>query len=449
MDQRQLMDWPPTSRAVDAARRSGLFTSGPVVAARAPGRLDVMGGIADYTGSLVCEMPLAVAAAAVVQRRDDDQIVCRSEQAGRCVTLSVAALSVSDAAAVRAIFDRDDAWASYPIGCWWHLHQSGANVSGCTILIDSDVPLGGGVSSSAAIEVATMTALCELFAVTMSPMQLAAACQTVENHVVGAPCGVMDQATACLGRHGGMLELLCQPDPAGLPAQVLGDVEVPPQCAFVGIHSGVSHEVSGDPYTDTRVAAFMGQRILSDATPHDWLANIDPESYQRELRDTLPQTMTGEAFIKQYTATRDPVTKVQPDRTYHVRAAVDHHVLEMTRVRRFVALLRQRPCTDAHLREAGELMLESHRSYGDNARLGHAMTDLIVEMAMAIDGVYGAKITGGGCGGTVALLIRDDPAVRHAIENLRSRYTRDTGRPTLLFVGTSPGAAAIRLETLS
>ncbi len=452
MAQHELMNWPPVERALRAARASGLFGAAHVTVARAPGRLDIMGGIADYTGSLVCEMPLAVAAVAVVQKRDDERVVCRSEQSGLVVSRGVEELSHPDPQRIREAFGRDEVWARYPMGCFWHLAQRGHAIGGCTILIDSDVPLGGGVSSSAAIEVATMTALSALFGVTLAPMPLAAACQAVENLVVGAPCGVMDQVTSCLGQQGCMIELLCQPDDHGLPAQVLGDVQIPPRHAFIGVHSGVNHEVSGDPYTDTRVAAFIGQRILSDLAPDDptraWLANIDRAVYLRELRAAVPQTMSGQAFIDRYQRTHDPVTTVRPDRTYHVRAALDHHVLEMSRVREFVAHLRATPPAIAHLRAAGKLMVESHRSYSDHARLGHAMTDRIVELAMQIDGVYGAKITGGGCGGTVAMLIRDEAEVFVAIDALRQRYTRESGRPTILFHGTSPGAVAMGAMTL-
>src|SRR5690606_37465963 len=117
-----------------------------------------------------------------------------------------------------------------------------------------------------------------------------------------------------------------------------------------------------------------------------------------------------------------------------------------TRVRRFTALLDQagRDDDDRALRRAGRLMLASHWSYGLRASLGHRETDRLVRMARAIGptgGCYGAKITGGGGGGTVALLIRDEPAVFAAIENLRHEYTRQTGRDTVLFAQSGPGAA--------
>lgn len=462
MSQMDLMRSAPMPRLCASVASSGLFVEGTVTLARAPGRLDVMGGVADYTGSLVCEMPLAAAAGAVVQSRADGRVVCRSGQASSTAEVSLASLRTRDPLAVRKLIGGDDAWARYAIGCvWWLMAHAGADFKGVTILIDSDVPLGGGVSSSAAIEVATMSALAALAGVTVEPLTLAVACQAVENHVVGAPCGVMDQVTSSMGVAGSMLEILCQPRDAGSPpAQVLGQVAVPRGYAFVGVHSGVRHEVSGDPYTDTRVAAFMGQKILAARFPQHvkdpFLANVDAVIYQREMRATLPDEMAGDAFIAEYGRTNDPVTTVKAGTRYRVRAATDHHAMEMGRVRAFVSHLKSAASGGAGVEQAitqaGALMYESHRSYGDCANLGHAMTDLIVELAKAIGdkrGIYGAKITGGGCGGTVALLIRDDDAARGEVESLRREYTQRSGRTTTLFAGSSPGAAAMGTRTVA
>ena len=459
MNTSRLLDLAPAPRLRTALAESSLFApAAPIVVARAPGRLDVMGGIADYTGSVVCEMPLSIAAVAAAQARDDLQIVCRSVQTQRTVSMSVGQFLVGDPLWIRNLFDKADAWARYPAGCaWWLLRQDGSlrrRVRGVTILIDSDVPLGGGVSSSAAIEVATMSALAALWSVSLAPLRLAVACQEVENRVVGAPCGVMDQVTSALGEQASMLELLCQTGGDGLPAQVLGQVHVPEGYAFVGVHSGVHHEVSGDPYTDTRVAAFIAQKILEveqNVRPDGGhLANIAADNYQRRLRATLPETLAGQAFIDRYGKTNDAVTTVRPTANYPVRAAADHHVLEMARVRRFIDLLKDNSgdpaALDRRMTQSGGLMIESHHSYGQCAHLGHAMTDKLVEMVQALgpaQGFYGAKITGGGGGGTVAILIRDRPKVRQRVNQLREQYTRDTGRPTMLFDASGPGCAAL------
>ncbi len=450
---------PPMPRLIESLSSTGLFRAGSVVIARAPGRLDVMGGIADYSGSLVCELPLLCAAGVGAQRREDDRIICRSAQMDRTVEIDAVALTDRDPAAVRQLVPDADAWARYPVGCVWWMVQHGAPADGLTLLIDSDVPLGAGVSSSAAIEVAVMTALCRLFDRPMSSMSIAAACQHVENHVVGAPCGVMDLVTSAMGVADAMLEILCQQDEEGLPASVLGHVPVPEGLRFIGIHSGVTHEVSGDPYTDTRVAAFMAQKIAAAMMDPDptagYLANINAVHYRTGIRNRLPETMTGEAFLAEYGGTNDPVTVVSPDKTYPVRAAADHHVLEMSRTGLFIGLLRdldRRPEERTSVIEsAGQLMYESHHSYGDNARLGHPMTDRLVAMVAEVGptaGFYGAKTTGGGGGGTVAILMRDDDAARDTVTNIRKRYEAETGRETILFDRSGPGAAAVGVETI-
>lgn len=429
---------------------------GAVHVARAPGRLDVMGGIADYTGSVVCQMPLRIDAAAAVQRRNDGLVVCISQQTAGDVVLQAADLRDLDALALRHKIGSEHAWAGYTAGClaWLMKHYPLPEMhDGATLLVDSDVPAGGGVSSSAAIEVATMTALASLFDVKLTAMQLAAGCQNVENHVVGAPCGVMDQVVSSQGQKESLLEILCQPAPDGMPAIVQGVRRIPAGYAFVGIHSGVRHEVRGDPYGDTRVAAFMAQKIIRTDSPEhndlEHLANLPLSEYENDLRPLLPMTITGSGFITQYESTGDTATTLDPQKSYHVRDAADHHVREMHRVTRFISLIKQTDKQDEDARrqsmiEAGKLMNQSHRSYSQCARLGHELTNLLATMLLEAGtnhGIFGCRVTGGGCGGTVAILIRDQPQTRQRLNDIRKNYETQTGRHSMLFTGTSDGSA--------
>ncbi len=443
----------PVDRLLNVLDDDRDFAGRAVTLARAPGRLDVMGGIADYTGSRVCQWPLREAAAAAVARRDDGAIVATSAGYEAAVDVSVSSLDETDPATVRDAVEGRQRWARYPIGCaWWLLRQCGHR-GGWTVRLDSDVPAGAGVSSSAAIEVATMHALCGLERIEIEPMVLAAACQYVENHVVGAPCGVMDQATAVAGCESRLLELLCQPDEQGMPARMLGHVPVPSGYRFVGIDSGVTHEVSGDPYTDTRIAAFMGARILgalkAPGADAGWLARVDAAAYEAQFRARLPVAMAGGEFIEAYGDTGDTVTRVDPAKQYSVRDATDHHVREMGRVTRFGDLLREAaadaPIAHESLCEAGRLMLQSHESYGRCAYLGHPLTDALVERVIdagAEGGLFGARITGGGCGGTVGILMRDDADTFERVRRIQHEYERESGRRTRLFDRSGPGALA-------
>lgn len=433
-----------------------------VFIARAPGRLDVMGGIADYTGSLVCEMPLAEAAACALQQRDDHTLMIHSyNQTGAAGRFQMALGDFSGTASllpltdVRKLFTGANHWAGYVAGAYYILRKYrhlSPQALGANIAIYSTVPLGGGVSSSAALEVAALSAIVAAYHIVLDPLELAVLAQRVENEVVGAPCGVMDQVTSALGKENQLLLLHCQPH------TIEGYSALPAGVTMLGINSGVKHSVGGSAYRDTRVAAFMAHgillRLLKDlGVDHDplqgYLANVPAEAYRQRIRALLPAEMRGQDYLDQYGPTVDKVTSVDPKRVYHVQAAADHHVLEAQRVRDFVALLRDGKAGSVeHLTQAGALMLAAHESYGNNAKLGCAETDLLVRLVMARgpkQGFYGAKITGGGSGGTVAVLCQDTPACAAVIAEIVKEYQQQTGIVPQVLRGSSPGATEVQV----
>lgn len=395
----------------------------PVWVGRAPGRLDVMGGIADYSGSLVLQLPLALAAVAYVQHRNDGRVLIESRadatllgnQRAAYATRDVCELGV-DSVTVRAIVNQDpaSAWAAYIVGALTILvQQTGVNLSGgVTIVVDSDVPLGKGVSSSAAIEVATMRAVAASCGREVEGTTLALWCQMVENLIVGAPCGIMDQMTAACGTADTLLALRCQ------PAQLLPGIVLPADLSVWGIDSGVRHSVGGTDYTSVRVAAFMGLRIL-EAHAHEhgfsnthwngYLANITPSEYQHAYADVLPLAMTGADFIRRYGSHGDSITVIDPARDYSVRQSAIHPIFEHHRVQLYAHLVHGYRDTATAV-VLGELMYQSHQSYSASG-LGSDATDAIVAAVRHAGpsmGLYGAKITGGGSGGTVAILGHPD-----------------------------------------
>lgn len=290
-------------------------------------------------------------------------------------------------------------------------------------------------------------------------MQVAALCQWVENHVCGAPCGIMDQAVSAVGRKGALLKLLCQPH------ELKGYMAVPEGMRFVGIDSGVRHAVGTGQYIQTRCAAFMAHAMILDrmramgrmarrelvSDPmRGHLANLSPDDYKMLFREHLPEEMSGEAFLGKYGATTDAVTVVNPSHAYAVRGAADHHVLEAMRVRNFVTHLEaaatmpvgsdERGLT---LDKAGHLMYASHLSYTNDAQLGDDGCDLLVKLVRQREkaGLYGAKITGGGAGGTVAVLLEDNERAAGAIEAVMAAYENETGKKPVLLDGSSDGGA--------
>ena len=432
--------------------------------ARAPGRLDVMGGIADYSGSLVLQLPLAVATTAVLLPTDEPTIQVLSVRSNRrpfrfsMPLHAVTRGELRDAFALAAWFAarEDDRWASYVIGvvhaCLVRRDVADVEQSGgFHLLIESEVPEGKGVSSSAALEVACLSVIAARYGVEMSGEEIATSSQWAENHIAGAPCGIMDQMTSACGRRDRLLRLRCQ------PGTVEGHVDIPDGFRFYGIDSGIRHAVTGSDYGTVRTAAFMGYRLIADVAGlpssidagnvreldtrwSGYLANITPAEFESQFSAQLPERMTGAEFLRRYDGITDTVTRVQPERVYAVRQSTAHPVYENARVTRFAELLAAlRPGADDVALEMGELMAESHASYGA-CGLGSEGTDRLVELvrrAGPAAGLFGAKITGGGSGGTVAVLGRSDAEA--AVREIARSYARESGREAEVFVGSGPG----------
>ena len=452
----------------------------PIAGARAPGRLDVLGGVADYSGSLVLEMPLACAACAAWQWRSDRQIKVMSvspDGQSLSATLSLDIL-VNDDGTVKELQEvskaltasKEDRWAAYVVGCYFvllkaytqvtagktdeHLGQAGAN-----ILICSDVPAGAGVSSSAALEVASMSALCAAAGIEPSDMTLAAWCQRVENEIVGAPCGIMDQVTSALGNNNHLLVLQCQPH------TLLGHQATPPGWKFVGIDSCVKHSVGGGEYTRARVGAFMGLKIIqleSGGKPKgNYLCRLSVDEFNA-FKEQIPEKITGAEYSELYGLLPDTITRVADTETYYPRSCAEHPVLENDRVKRFYAIMEYAtsryqdelegrtaedplpgPDRDV-LTAAGQLMYAAHESYSIRLNLGSPETDLLVSLVRQYGpehGLYGAKITGGGAGGTVAILAEaGSQRADAALEKICDAYVEATGKIPRTFNGSSPGA---------
>ena len=438
-----------------------------LIVARAPGRLDVMGGIADYSGSLVLELPIAEATFVALQKDETRRlrVVSLMENETRVVSFEMPFADIErddqpiEYDEARRYFNNDTTphWAAYVAGVFLVLmRELGVRFNeGARLLIWSRVPEGKGVSSSAALEVGTMSAVAAAFDLDVAPRELALLSQRVENLVVGAPCGVMDQMTSACGEENQLLALLCQ------PAELLGTILLPEDLDVWGLDSGVRHSVGGGDYGSVRVGAFMGYRIIAELSglsaeqsgetvvisdPHwgGYLANLSPLEFEEKFANRLPESLLGEEFLARYGGTTDTVTSIEPRRTYAVRAPAAHAVYENSRVQKFAELLRQHPSGSLQREREllGELMYESHASYSA-CGLGSAGTDELVELVKTAGvgvGLYGAKITGGGSGGTVAVLGRRDAGP--AIANVAHRYAEKTGHKPYIFSGSSPGSAA-------
>ncbi|XP_016580261.1 L-arabinokinase isoform X3 [Capsicum annuum] len=483
-----------------------------IFVSRAPGRLDVMGGIADYSGSLVLQMPTRESCHVAIQRNHPSKhklwkhAQARQPKEGPTAVLQIVSFGsefgnrgptfdmdlsdfMEDGRPITYekaynYFARDPAqkWAAYVAGTILVLiTELGIRFEdSISILVSSGVPEGKGVSSSAAIEVASMTAVAASHGLNLDPRHLALLCQKVENHIVGAPCGVMDQMASACGEANKLLAMVCQ------PAEVLGLVDIPPTIRFWGIDSGIRHSVGSSDYKSVRVGAFMGRKIIKSSasvelhsslsnisTPQqinglnpddadadgrnlleteaslDYLCNLSAHRYEASYATRLPESLSGRDFVEKYLDHDDSVTTIDKECNYAVRAPTRHPIYENFRVKAFKALL-SAAVSNYQLSALGELMYQCHYSYSA-CGLGSNGTDRLVNLVQEMQHsksseseggtLFGAKITGGGSGGTICVIGRNCLRSNEQLIEIQQRYKAATGFLPYVFEGSSPGAA--------
>jgi len=436
----------------------------PVYSASSPGRLDVMGGIADYSGSLLLQMPIAEKTTVSIQLRDDRIFRISSAHAGAqereaLINLDITPKETDEEFREHIRSQQGGEWATYVVGCFIILNrQTGIPITGADMFISSDVPVGKGVSSSAALEVATMLAIMRAYGMEPDRILLPLWAQQVENRISGAACGLMDQLSVCLGEKKKLLPLICQPH------TVLEALPIPAGVQFSGLDSGVRHAVEGASYGDVRTAAFMSYSIIAaehgigpevirqacltgsrSTLPYGgYLSNIPISIFEQRYASSIPVFMKGSDFLTRFGGTIDTETQVDPVKTYALSACARHPVHEHSRVSSFARLLSSySKSRDKYelLCAMGELMMQSHASYS-MVGLGNPRTDEIVDMvreAGPAKGVYGARISGGGSGGTVVVMTAGKEG-KAALRDLYTGYRRKYGRGICLFSGSSDGA---------
>ena len=355
-----------------------------------PGRVNLIGG-PDYNEVFVLPFALGAGVCAAASRRSDRRIAVTSRQAAdEPVVLDIDALEPGSAAG----------WAAYPAGVAWALRQAGYLAGGADVAIDADLPAGAGLSSSAALECSVALALTELYQLPVPRRELAALARRAENDFAGVPCGIMDQMAALLGRTGHALLLDCR---TGNQAAVPLD----PAAAgltLVVIDTRARHALADGRYAARRqaceqAASLLGVRSLRDVTG-------DPGALARLTEPSL-------------------------------RRLAGHVVAENRRVLRAAELLRA-----GDQAAIGELLTVSHRSLRDEFRVSWPQADAAVEAAIDA-GAVGARMTGGGFGGSVVALLDAERAgpVRTAITRSFTRH----GWPAPRYLDAIPSDGARRL----
>ena len=433
--------------------------SRPVYISRAPGRLDLMGGNVDYTGGLVFQATIREATWAAAQRRNDDRIVFwnpQMKEEGWLDRVEFEFSSLTDEVQTRhqANQSKQIGWTAYVLGVFYLLRKKFPEqvTSGASIYLHSEVPLNKGVSSSAAVEVATMKAAAAAYGIALQGIELAEMCQWVENVIAQSACGIMDQAASVLGDEGFVLPLVCQP----CNAQPL--VKLPQGLRSWAIDSGVRHAVTGVEYEAARASAFVGYRMIchkehlpltldeSGRIPrfveprwNGYISNVSPSVFRSRYESELPLVISGEEILSLNTTHVDPFTSIRPGVNYRVRACTRYAIEENQRIELFVELARSSTSENA-FRLMGDLMFQSHWSYSE-CGLGCEATDVLVDLVReecASGKLYGAKVTGGGGGGAVAVLGPEDGDA--AIRRVAAKYAEGRGFQPYVFEGSSMGA---------
>ncbi|MFF4473395.1 galactokinase [Streptomyces sp. NPDC001599] len=336
----------------------------------APGRVNLIGEHTDYNDGFVMPFALPHQAVAAVSRREDGVLRLHSADIDADpVELRVADLTPGS----------DKSWTAYPSGVLWALREAGHELTGADVHLASTVPSGAGLSSSAALEVVLALALNDLYALGLRGWQLARLCQRAENVYVGAPVGIMDQtASAC-----------CQAGHAlFLDTRDLSQRQIPFDLAAEGmrllvVDTRVKHSHSEGEYGKRRAGCEKGAALLG----------VDA------LRD-VPY------------AGLDAALERLGDEE-EVRRLVRHVVTEDQRVERVVSLLES-----GDTRAIGAVLVEGHASLRDDFRISCPELDLVVDTALA-SGALGARMTGGGFGGSAIVLVEaaDVDAVTKAVED--------------------------------
>src|SRR5579862_663842 len=330
----------------------------PIWVARAPGRLDVMGGNVDYTGGLVLQGLLREAIWVAVQPRQEDRVTISNPGAskfGWAPYLEFHTSEFKDVETIRSGCERIPGarWAAYVLGALHFLQRFHRphHFTGMDIFIASDLPPNKGVSSSAALEVAMLKASSAALGIGLDGVSLASAGQWVENVVVGAACGIMDQAAIVLGEEGRLLPLLCQ------PCQPFSPVKLPAGVCIWGIDSMVPRATMGTAYEVARAAAFMAYKLIcrsagivvvreeevqiprwTDVQWHGYLSNLEPSEFRSEYERSLPESLSGRDFLALAGEHADPFTRIDPAQEYPIRAAARYAVEENFRVQTLAAV---------------------------------------------------------------------------------------------------------------
>jgi galactokinase len=364
---------------------------------RAPGRANLMGEHTDYNQGLVLPFAIAQGVTVAAVRRDDGMLVLRSRQASaESSTIALDSLAPGSVTG----------WAAYPAGVAWALRDAGYQVPGATIDINSDLPVGAGLSSSAGLECSTALALTGLAGLSVPRRELVETARRAENDFIGVPSGIMDQSASLLCEAGHALLLDCR-----------------------------TLEISQVPFDPA--AAGAGLLVINTRAEH---AHAGGDYARRRAESEEAARRLGVPFLGCLTDADDAGRLADPV----LRGRARHVITDNARVLAAVDLLRSASADPGVYRKIGALLSEAHRSLRDDFEISWPQADVTVDAAIAA-GALGARMIGGGFGGSVLALVPADagPAVRAAIADEFMRHSWVAPE----FIETVPSGGAGRADT--
>jgi galactokinase len=355
------------------------FGAPPDLVVRSPGRVNLIGEHTDYNDGFTLPVALDLGTDVAVRRRADGLLRTVARR-----------LDATDSRRVDALRPTEGPeWARYVAGAAALLRQRRGNLPGADLLIDSDLPIGAGLSSSASLELGVLVALLGLTTAAIDRTELARLGQRVENEIIGVRSGIMDQLAIACGVAGSALLIDCR-------TLTTETVPLPAGIRILVLDSAVPRTLAGSAYNTRRAECEAGLRRLQDVAPQ-----------LRALRDVTPDLLAEHGFR---------LTDVELRRARHV-------VTENARVQASAAALRA-----GDVETFGRLMVDSHASLRDDYAVSGPELDRLVDIAVATPGVLGARLTGAGFGGCAVALATADSADR-AAETIPARYRDATGRP--------------------
>jgi galactokinase len=383
-------------KAREVAREFELRFGGEPRVSRAPGRVNLIGEHTDYNDGFV--MPAALEFATLVAAAP------RADRRLRVYSLNLEAMGELDLDAPGAAGRHD--WSDYVFGAAVMLERSGRRLKGADLVVSTDVPLGAGLSSSAALEVSAAHALLAAAGLEFEPVAIAKICQQAENDYVGMRCGIMDQYVSACGVKGNALLIDCR----SLESR---NVPIAPNLRLLIANSNVRHQHAGGEYNARREACEEGVRLLRPA--------LGPIA---ALRDVT---------MSELEANRERLPDLVFRRCRHI-------VTENARV-----LDAERTLKSGDFVACGRAMNASHASMRDDFEITCPEIDFLAELAQRTEGVYGSRMTGGGFGGCTVSLV-EASAVERVSRILVDGYRAGCGREAEVFVcSPSDGAGLVPL----